>query len=242
MKFYDVYNGDADGLCALLQLRLATPCESVLISGVKRDIRLLERIDPHPGDDIVVMDISLDANRASLARALQNGARVTWFDHHYPGTIPRHPAFTPYIDTDPRLCSSLIVDRHLNGRFRPWAIVAAFGDNLDTPAGELAQAIGLQEKETTLLRELGRCLNYNAYGETIDDLLFSPVDLFRQISPYQDPRDFIRGSTIFNSLQRRMKDDLARAQPIRAQPISPGSAFAVLPNASWSRRVVGAYA
>ncbi|MEJ2533090.1 MAG: DHH family phosphoesterase, partial [Halioglobus sp.] len=40
---FDVFNGDADGICALLQLRKAQPLESTLVTGVKRDINLLSR-------------------------------------------------------------------------------------------------------------------------------------------------------------------------------------------------------
>ena len=57
--FYDVFNGDADGICALHQLRLADPRASVLVTGAKREIALLERVDAHPGDSITVLDISL---------------------------------------------------------------------------------------------------------------------------------------------------------------------------------------
>jgi hypothetical protein len=45
MTHYDVFNGDADGICALQQLRLAEPGTSVLVTGVKRDIGLLARVD-----------------------------------------------------------------------------------------------------------------------------------------------------------------------------------------------------
>lgn len=242
MKFYDVYNGDADGLCALLQLRLATPRDSTLVSGVKRDIRLLDRVEAQHGDEIVVLDISLDANRQALERVLQQGARVSWFDHHYPGEIPTHHRFVSHINTDPVVCSSLIVDRHLDGRFRNWAIVAAFGDNLDSTARQLAAAAGLNSEETERLRQLGMCLNYNAYGTTLDDLLFSPVDLFLRLKPFADPREFVRTSDIFESLQQSMHDDLARAQAVPVQSIAPGSACAMLPDAGWSRRVVGVYA
>ena len=38
MNFFDVFNGDADGICALIQLRLAEPRDTTLITGVKRDI------------------------------------------------------------------------------------------------------------------------------------------------------------------------------------------------------------
>jgi hypothetical protein len=41
---YDVFNGDADGICALHQLRLANPRDAVLLTGVKRDIALLQRV------------------------------------------------------------------------------------------------------------------------------------------------------------------------------------------------------
>lgn len=41
---YDVFNGDADGIIALLQLRLSEPKESALITGVKRDIKLLSQV------------------------------------------------------------------------------------------------------------------------------------------------------------------------------------------------------
>ena len=35
MAVYDVFNGDADGICALLQLRKVEPLDSHLITGVK---------------------------------------------------------------------------------------------------------------------------------------------------------------------------------------------------------------
>lgn len=38
------FNGDADGLCALQQLRLAEGADAVLVTGVKRDIHLLKRV------------------------------------------------------------------------------------------------------------------------------------------------------------------------------------------------------
>ena len=41
MAYFDVFNGDADGICALLQLRQHTPRIATLITGVKRDIGLL---------------------------------------------------------------------------------------------------------------------------------------------------------------------------------------------------------
>ena len=48
------FNGDADGLCALQQLRLAgaagdaAGARATLVTGVKRDIALLERVTRRP--------------------------------------------------------------------------------------------------------------------------------------------------------------------------------------------------
>ena len=46
MADYDVFNGDADGICALVQLRQLEPRSATLVTGVKRDIQLLQKIDP----------------------------------------------------------------------------------------------------------------------------------------------------------------------------------------------------
>ena len=145
MQFYDIFNGDADGICALQQLRLDEPRASVLVTGVKRDILLLERVTAAAGDELTVLDISLKSNAAGLRRALEAGARCRYFDHHAAGDIPRHAGLRTYIDTAPDTCTSLIVDRYLEGRHRPWAVVAAFGDNLPGPARRAAAELDLDE-------------------------------------------------------------------------------------------------
>ena len=57
---FDVFNGDADGICALLQLRQTFPCDSKLVTGVKREIDLLRHVSVKDGDTVSVLDISLD--------------------------------------------------------------------------------------------------------------------------------------------------------------------------------------
>ncbi len=88
MAVFDVFNGDADGICALLQLRLADPRSSHLVTGVKRDIQLLNNVTVREGDVINVLDISFDKNRASVELALETGAEVNYIDHHFSGDIP----------------------------------------------------------------------------------------------------------------------------------------------------------
>ncbi|MDH4041766.1 MAG: DHH family phosphoesterase, partial [Gammaproteobacteria bacterium] len=87
MIHFDVFNGDADGICALIQLRNAEPREAELVTGVKRDINLLDRVEADPGSLVTVLDVSLDKNRAGLERALASGAEVFYCDHHFAGDI-----------------------------------------------------------------------------------------------------------------------------------------------------------
>ena len=111
MACFDVFNGDADGICALHQLRLAQPLDSVLITGVKREIDLLRQVNAVAGDSVTVLDISLHQNREELIRLLDQGVSVRYFDHHFAGDALRHPLFQPHLDTAPEVCTSLLVDR-----------------------------------------------------------------------------------------------------------------------------------
>jgi len=239
---FDVFNGDADGLCAVHQYRLAHPADSVLVTGVKRDIKLLERVDAASGDHVSVFDISLDSNRPALERLLQSGAEVVYFDHHYAGEIPRHAALHATIDTAPDICSALLVDRVLRGRFRLWAIVAAFGDNLDETGRRLAAEQGLADADSRLLARLGECLNYNGYGDAIADLHIAPEQLYGELRPYASPLEFAIESASFAMLEQGMAADLAHLPTLRPERESGSGALYVLPDAPWSRRVSGVFA
>src|SRR5512145_1522527 len=106
MQFYDIFNGDADGICALQQLRLEEPRASVLVTGVKRDVRLLERVNAAAGDELTVLDISLKSNAADLKRLLGAGARLRCFDHHAAGELPQHAILKVWIAPGSYMSSS----------------------------------------------------------------------------------------------------------------------------------------
>ena len=163
MKYFDVFNGDADGICALHQLRLARPVDSTLVTGVKRDISLLKQVQAEQGDHVTVLDISLDKNRDDLVRVLDEGASVIYFDHHFAGEIPENDSLECHIDTDANVCSSLLVNEYLDGRYLPWAVTAAYGDNLFSSAEQAAGPLNLREDELEALKLLGTCINYNGY-------------------------------------------------------------------------------
>ena len=242
----DVFNGDADGLCALHQLRLNEPRESVLVTGVKRDIALVSRVanqtELSAGDELTVLDVSFDKNRDALLPLLERGVRVRYFDHHYAGDIPDHPNLATYIDTDPEACTGLIVDAHLGGAHRAWAVTAAFGDNLVRTATAAAEPLGLDPERLDTLRTLGTLLNYNGYGATLDDLFFSPAALYATLAPYADPFAFVAEEAAFRTLEEGYREDMARAEAIAPERSDARTAMYLFPDDPFARRVGGVYA
>lgn len=242
MRYFDVFNGDADGICALHQLRLADPLETTLVTGLKRDIALLQSVPAADGDVVTVLDISLDRNRGALAALLERGVVVHYYDHHYAGAIPSHPLLLTMIDDSGATCTSALIDRHLRGRFRIWAVVGAFGDGIDAVAAELARLLGLDAARLEALRELGLSLNYAAYGQSEADVLVLPSDLYRIVSYYADPFELIEREAIIGRLTSERHADLARAATLEAVRTAPSSDAWLLPDAPWARRVSGTFA
>lgn len=241
MAHFDVFNGDADGICALHQLRLATPREGTLITGVKRDIALLERVNACAGDSVTVLDVSIDVNRVALLALLECGVSIQYFDHHGSGEVPAHPGLQAVIDTTPNTCTGLIVDRWLGGAYGLWAVVAAFGDNLAQAARKRAQPLALKAAQISALQELGECLNYNAYGDSEADLIMHPAVLYGRVHRHAYPFSFIDAEPVLQTLREARRHDLDRAQQIKPYAWLPQGKISILPDAAWSRRVRGAY-
>jgi len=242
MAHFDVFNGDADGLCALHQLRLAAPRAATLITGTKHDIELVARAKAQPGDTMTVLDLSFDTNRAALEPLLAQGVEIEYFDHHYAGDVPPYTNLRAHIDTTANVCTSVLVDRHLGGRYRRWAIAAAWGDNLADTALALAGSAGLSDDETSRLRDLGESMNYNAYGDSVDDLLMEPVALYDAIRPYADPFEFIAAAPVVVQLSECRRADLARAQGVLPLAALRWGSIYLLPDEPWARRVRGVFA
>lgn len=241
MNYIDVFNGDADGLCALHQLRLAQPAESELITGVKRDISLVKQVKAQAGDVVTVLDISLDKNRDALLDVLQAGAKVHYFDHHFAGDIPQSDALQAWINMDANVCTSLLVNEYLDGAYLPWAVTAAFGDNLHDAARQAALPLALSEAQLQDLEHLGTLLNYNGYGTSIEDLFFHPRDLYAAIKPYANPFDFIVGSEIYQVLAKGYAEDMQQAEAVPVAFEGANTAIVMLPDEAWTRRVSGVY-
>jgi hypothetical protein len=242
MTHYDVFNGDADGLCALQQMRLHNPIDdAVLVTGVKRDISLLKKVEGAAGDTITVLDISLDKNREDLQRLLAAGCTLEYFDHHFAGEIPSHPQLATTIDTSPETCTSLLVNGAIDGAHLGWAVAGAFGDNFHDAARHTAEPMGLEAEQLEALCELGTCLNYNGYGTDINDLFFHPEALARAMRPYRDPFDFIANESAYQTLRTGYHDDMGRAEALSPEESDDKTALIIMPDEPWARRVSGVY-
>lgn len=238
---YDLFNGDADGICALLQLRKAEPRDAQLITGVKRDINLLGKVDAAAGDKITVLDVSMDKNKAALEAALGAGAEVFYVDHHKPGTIPEAANLTAIINEAPDVCTAALVNGHLNGAHLDWAVTGAFGDNLKDTARTLAKGLDISAQDLAALEALGTYINYNGYGPAIEDLHFDPKELYLKLYAADGALDFVANSADFRKLSEGYAEDMERASSLQPEQASASSAIFILPNEGWARRVSGVY-
>ncbi|WP_366557514.1 hypothetical protein [Rhodoferax sp.] len=235
----DICNGDADGLCSVVQWRLHEPRATRLITGLKRDIELLARVQAAQGDALLVCDISMQRNRQPLMRLLEAGVSVRYFDHHKVDQIPVHPLLDAHIDVASDTCTSLLVDRYLNGEFRAWAAVGAFGDNLTAVAESLAVTLGLSFEDRRRLQSLGESINYNAYGDSEQDVHISPAHLYDILVRYRDPLNFLKQEVIGQELEALRQDDMQRAQALPPYLQDARVSVYLLPDAPWARRVSG---
>ncbi len=246
MEYFDIFNGDADGICALQQLRLAKPRpEAHVITGVKRNIRLLENAALQNLDEtahLTVLDISLESNLKPLQKLLAAGHSIFYVDHHTATHCPTHPHLTTHIDLSATTCTSLIVDTLLEYKYTPWAICGAFGDNLHHIATQRAKKIGLHSKETTLLSEVGELLNYNSYGSTLNDLHFHPKDLYQAVAPYENPFDFFSNAPELALLRDGFNEDIQKVAEIKPYHSFGRCQIFWLPDTRWARRIAGHFA
>jgi hypothetical protein len=238
--YYDIFNGDADGIFSLHQYRLQHPQEKTfLLTGVKRDICLLSNLHDVENSSLSVFDISLDANRSALLNLLRQGNRITYFDHHFAGDSISSPALESYIDTSATICTSLIVNKILQNQHGLWAICGAFGDNLHESAMDLAKKFHLSEKQTGLLRQLGELFNYNGYGSNLDELFFHPKLLYEAVRSYVDPFHYLEDSREIAVLQAGYEADITLAMQQKEITHSGKNRVYSLPDMPWAHRIVG---
>jgi len=239
MANFDVFNGDADGILSLLQLRLASPTPSTLVTGYKRDINLLSRVDAGANDNVVVLDISMRSNKKDLVRILENGARVLYIDHHNSGEIPAYDNLEAIINTSPEMCTAMLVDAYLDGAYRAWAVTAAFGDNFPKLAWRKSVGYDLPLES---LQRLGRLINYNSYGFSLSDLLYEPSELYSILLNYENPMLFLKDNgAIIDSLEEQYNQDMLLAEKSKTLDLTKLGKILILENSAGSRRISGVF-
>lgn len=247
---YDVFNGDADGIIALLQLRLHEPKESTLITGVKRDIKLVSQVVTQRAEQsaqsdvtsVTVLDVSMEKNLPALQSLLADEITVFYCDHHRTGDIPKSDYLETLVNTAPECCTSLLINQKLKGEYVAWAIAAAFGDNLKAVAARLALTNGFDQPQTDFLEELGTLINYNGYGASLSDLHFSPTELYKALYQYSNPFDLLDDKdSVFYQLRAAYKTD--NQQLSNLTPIYESEVARVfeLPAETWARRISGVF-
>lgn len=236
---YDVFNGDADGIISLIQLRLNDPREAELVTGRKRDINLLERVPAKAPDRLTVLDVSMRSNLTALRRILADGASVLYFDHHNAGEGLDHPNLEAHINTAGEICTAVLVDRYLDGAYRAWAVTASFGDNFADMAQRLAHGYDLPLES---LKTLGEMVNYNGYGATEADLHFHPADLYLEMSAFETPMAFMAEKPeILDKLTQGYADDFRMAESSQSLMSESAGEVRILPDSSASRRISGMF-
>ena len=245
MADFDLFNGDADGIFSLLQMRQVEPRpEAELVTGVKRDTQLFKRIAgrAHHGDRVTALDIGMSRNTSALSDVLVSGADVFFCDHHTTGDIPKNDHLTVITDDAPETCTAYLIDQYLEGAKSAWAVCGAYGDNFQCLAGRIAAnrkiAFPLNQ-----LRELGELVNYNAYGATVEDLHFHPSELYKILATYPDPMSFIEDAPqALDVLRAGYSSDWKISDQAREIDISNAGQILSLPASPASNRISGLFA
>ncbi len=244
MADFDLFNGDADGIFSLLQLRQTDPRPGAeRITGVKRDIALFKRIAGRAGagDRVTALDISMAKNADGLRQVLTDGAHVFYADHHLTGDVPDSDRLTALTDDAKETCTAYLIDQHLAGAKAAWAVCGAYGDNFQGLAARIADARGL-DVPMGRLRQLGELVNYNAYGTTVEDLHFHPSELFETLLAYPDPVAFLEDDpAAFATLRDGYDADWDVAQNARELHGTADAQVLVLPAGAASNRISGLF-
>jgi len=106
----------------------------------------------------------------------------------------------------------------------------------------LVLKVGLNNKQSALLQELGIYLNYNGYGANLDDLFYHPADLYKACAQFSSPFDFIeQGNEVFRTLQAGYQADISAAKSEKAFHQTSSVSAMILPDETWARRVSGVF-
>lgn len=248
MTYIDIFNGDADGIFSLIQWRKAHPVGSNdkqhLVTGVKRDIALVPKLTEALASEaaITVLDVSFDKNVDGVKQVLEVCQNLFYCDHHKADKLFEHEKLIANINTEPTVCTGLLVNAYLQDRYPLWAIAAAYGDGLDHIAERHVKRLQLNERQQNQLKQLGVLVNYNGYGSSVEDLYFDPAELFTSLANYQTPFDIVQDrESPFLPLKQGYIEDMSKVESSENISSNDKLIALLLEDAAWARRISGTY-
>jgi hypothetical protein len=231
-----LFNGDADGILSQHMLWLQGLRPALRITGMKREIELLERLPATFRGHAYVLDISLKSNAKAAHDFLKRGVGpLFWYDHHESVEMPAGPNFEAHIHPTAGQCTAMIVNGVFGHAYDLWAAAAAFGDNVTASAEALLKRQSASDSVRHALAEMGELMNYNAYGEP-EDAFISPLDFALRLEGFQNPLTFFQESGIFSDLARQMQEDQSHCQSLEPWQKRGQAAVYRVPDAPWARR------
>ncbi|WP_375326304.1 hypothetical protein [Candidatus Tisiphia endosymbiont of Nemotelus uliginosus] len=240
--YHCFFNGDADGIAAVVQFIHSGFIIDNFFTGHKRDQTLLRHGETLWNAKILACDIELAKNMDSVKKMLDNKCEMCWFDHHGNGEeklLLEYPNFTSNIDIAANTNTALIVYKLLNKpELLKWAIVGLFGDNIDGAALHYCQCLNLSQEEISILTNIGKLINYNSYGESFNDLIIDPIAILHKAKEFKDPITFFQQTDIGERLAQCAREDLKLGLSY-CEENSQENYIILLPNLPWARRVYG---
>ncbi|MGO1250418.1 DHH family phosphoesterase [Psychrobacter sp.] len=248
MNYIDVFNGDADGIFSLIQWRKAHPIHGSdkqhLVTGVKRDISLVQQITDDLAFEapITVLDVSFDKNVDGVKQVLEVCQSLFYCDHHKADKLFEHEKLTTKINTEPTVCTGLLLNAYLQDKYPLWAVASAYGDGLDSIAKRHIQRLNLNDSQQSQLKKLGVLVNYNGYGSSVEDLHFDPAEMFNLLANYESPFDIVQDKeSPFLQLEQGYIDDMTKVESSENISSDDKLVALLLEDAAWARRISGTY-
>jgi hypothetical protein len=233
----DVCTGDADGLCSILQWRLHEPKLTSMVSGPLCVTDAIRNFQVFPGDEVLVCNLPLKFDPSTQSHASGRRATVQYLDcraHDASACRLRKSAVSA---ASPTACTSQVVDHLLQGAFRGWAMVGAYGSHRQHWADAQATASGLGVGARNQLQCLGEVISYNAEVTHARHLYLEPAHLYAQLAHYQDPLEFMQAESLADELDALRQADLRKAFALLPYWSDARASVYVLPDEDWASRV-----
>lgn len=236
-RAFDVCAGNADALCAVLQWRLHEPKVTHMVSGPLCVTDSLGSFHALPDDDLLVCNVPLEVRQASGLHAQARKARVQYLDCRGRTTGHVQSQLQGPSSSAAMVCTSLLVNHLLGGKYGGWALVGAYGSTVTMGADTQAMRLGCSDSEREYLRRLGESISYNAEVLHPRHIYLEPANLYARLARYEDPLDFLQAEALADDLDGVRQSDLQKALAWRPYWKDAHASVYVLPDVDWASRV-----